>query len=153
MSRGLGAAGLVDADDLEGGVGAAGHPAADEVAACALVGGDGSDRRVSRGGSEGRGGVRRTRGGSETAPNTRRGARRARGRRARWWPARRRRDAPIPVGRSRDRYYYRARAAASVSRCLRGSIGWRGSGDAPMRPKPLMATFTLASVTVLTAAA
>ena len=54
VSRGLGAAGLVDADDLEGGVGAAGHPAADEVAACALVRGGGSDRRVSRGGSEGR---------------------------------------------------------------------------------------------------
>jgi len=27
------------------------------------------------------------------------------------------------------------------------------TGDAPMRPKPLMATFTLASVVVLTAAA
>ena len=32
-------------------------------------------------------------------------------------------------------------------------LGGRGDGDAPMRPKPLMATLTLASVTVLTAAA
>ena len=104
--------------------------------------------------SGGTGGVRRTRGGvGDGAQHSTRCAARAREARAGWWPARRRRDAPIPVGRCRDRYYYRARAAASVSRCLRGSIGWRGSGDAPMRPKPLMATFTLASVTVLTAAA
>ena len=98
--------------------------------------------------------MRRTRGGSETAPNTRRGARRARGRRARGGGPRgvvatRRYRSGGPVT---DIIIAHERQRASRA-CLRGSIGWRGSGDAPMRPKPLMATFTLASVTVLTAAA
>ena len=47
-----------------------------------------------------------------------------------------------------ERYY--AENAASMS--CRASGRWR-EGDVPMRPKPLMATFTAASVVVLTAAA
>ena len=118
MSRGLGAAGLVDADDLEGGrrrdiqQRTKLRPARWLVETGAI---DASAEVVRR---DGRGAANARRVG-DGAQHSTRSAARAREARAGWWPARRRRDAPIPVGRSRDRYYYRARAAASVSRCLR----------------------------------